>query len=214
MDLMVKKRITVSMLMTGVLLLLLAIAAWAASPKAEPLPVYWTTPAFSLTDQAGRTMASDDLGGKVWIANFIYTSCNDTCPLLTVRMKQIQERLRTEGWHGKDVMFISFSVDPRRDTAPVLQKYAAQFDADPAVWRFLTGPEWVIRPMIIDGFRLGVTDIGTLQGSDKPDGVGNIVVHSNRFVIVDRQGRVRANLDGMEPDAVDRILVVLRQLMR
>ncbi|HEV2126365.1 MAG TPA: SCO family protein, partial [Chloroflexota bacterium] len=137
---------------------------------------------------------------------FIYTSCGDTCPLLSTRMQALQERLRQERLLGNGVQLLSFTVDPARDTVDVLRAYAERYQADPQAWRFLTGHELEVRQLVVQGFKLGVQPIpltahAAQPGHDQPAGVHEAsydVMHSNRIVLIDPQGRIRAYYHGLE----------------
>jgi protein SCO1 len=179
---------------------LAALAALAGRPREPRLPAYGPAPAFVLVDQAGREVRGEDLRGRVVLANFVYTSCPDVCPMLTARMAEVRSRLRERGLLGSDVRLLSFTVDPARDTPEVLARYAARFDADGEAWRFLTGSPEAVRALLVEGFRLGLQPAPAGHGGHAPHG-GGTITHSNRFVLIDRGGRIRAYYDGRELDA-------------
>lgn len=122
----------------------------------EGLQVFGTLPQFTLIAQDGRRVATSDLLGKVWVADFIYTHCTDTCPLQTARMARLQTDFSTE----RNLRFVSITVDPKRDTPAVLTRYAARFGADLSTWWFLTGNRDAIYALIREGFHLSVEDPG------------------------------------------------------
>jgi protein SCO1/2 len=171
----------------------------AACRAEEPLPRLWPSPTFALVDQQGRSFGSADLAGRAAVLSFIYTHCTDTCPLLTATMAQVQDRLRAEGLLGSKVQLVSVTVDPRRDTPEVLAEYAARFKADPDAWRFLSGePETIYA--VLATFKLNTVEVARAsEGAD-------VIPHSNRFVVVDPDGQVRAALPGEEvtPDGIVR----------
>ena len=112
--------------MRGLPLLLtwcLCIAPLAGCRAVPPLPRIAAVPAFELQDQQARTTTQEALRGKVWIANFMFTSCPDVCPLLTAKMGHVRTKLRDE---RASVRFVSFSVDPVTDTPEVLARYATE----------------------------------------------------------------------------------------
>jgi protein SCO1 len=171
-------------------------------------------PAWTLTDQQGRQVRSDAFGGKLVIADFIYTHCTDICPQLSLQMQALQEELRAEGLLGTEVQLLSFTTDPARDTPGVLRPYAARHRADPDAWRFLTGPEGVLVPLIVEGFRLGVTVLpptSTAHEAHADSTAHYEVMHSGRFVLIDRRGRIRAYYDGEAFDP-KRVVRDLREL--
>jgi protein SCO1/2 len=115
----------------------LALALSQAVGESADLPQIGPAPAFSLTTQDGAWLALQDLRGKVVVVTFIYTSCTDTCPLLTAKLAGLQVRLGTD--FGTKVFFVAITVDPERDTPQVLQRYAQAHGANLAGWAFLTG---------------------------------------------------------------------------
>jgi protein SCO1/2 len=133
---------------------------------------------FSLTDQNGAPLALSDLQGKIWVADFIFTNCVTICPLMTEEMAKLQKQFASE-----DVTFVSFSVDPERDTPEVLSHYAARYGVVHDRWVFLTGEKTTIYQLARESFNLAAGH----QGSE--------ILHSTRFVLVDRQGQVRGYYD-------------------
>lgn len=120
----------------------------------QGLQVFGTLPDFSLIERDRRAVTRADLLGMVWVANFIYTHCTDTCPLQSARMAALQGDFPAQ----QDLRFLSISVDPKRDTPTVLAQYAARYDADRTRWWFLTGDKPAIYALIQEGFRLSVED--------------------------------------------------------
>lgn len=119
----------------------------------QGLQVFGSIPDFSLTDRTQRTVTRADILGKVWVANFIYTHCTDTCPLQSARMAALQRDFAEE----QELRFLSITVDPKRDTPAVLAIYAARYGADDRWW-FLTGDKQTTYALIQEGFRLSVED--------------------------------------------------------
>ncbi len=207
-------------LTVGLALLLLALLGYRelALGQARVLEDYGTMPAFRLADHLERPVSSEELRGKVVLANFVYTGCRDTCPLLSLRMQALQERLHEERLLGDRVRLLSFTVDPEHDTPAVLRAYAERHMADPRAWHFLTGPTDEVVRVIQGGFFQAVVPLATPVGPHShpedtaPHSHGD-VMHSNRFVLVDRQGRIRALYDGLELDP-DQVVRDIRQLLR
>ncbi len=156
------------------------------------LPSYSTVPQFTLTDQNGGSFDSTRLNGKVWIADFIYTTCPGPCPRMSSQMHQVQKALP-----GIDL--VSFTIDPKTDTPAVLKEYAGHFEAADR-WHFLTGPEATLQHLCKDVFMLG--DIG-----------GNLE-HSTRFILVDQQSRVRGYYPTEEADAISKLIEDAKRLAR
>ena len=97
----------------------------------------WPVADFAYTDQNGESFGLQDLKGKVWVADFIFTNCDDVCLPMTANMKKLQEEVEKEGI--ENIQFVSFSVDPTVDTPEILTEYGKQFSADFNNWHFLTG---------------------------------------------------------------------------
>jgi protein SCO1/2 len=173
------------------LLLTLAVGCKPASS----LPVIFPAPAFDLVDQTGRPFASAHLSGKVVIANFIFTTCTDICPLLTATMSQVRDQLRGAQLLGDKVVIVSFSVDPEHDTPDALRVYGERFGAVPTEWRFLTGSRQAIDELLIGGFKVGRPPPAARAPGGTPE-----IVHSNRVALIDTKWQVRALLNGEELD--------------
>ena len=161
---------------------------------------YGMVPAFQLTNQNGQAFGSGQLAGKIWIADFIYTTCPGPCPMISSRMSELQKPLE-----NSDVHLVSFSVDPEKDTPAVLRDYAEKVQAKPGRWDFLTGPKSAIYKLSHDGFKLPVSDGSEAQG---------VPVHSTRMVLVDRSETIRGYYDATDADAVTRLLADVAHLRR
>jgi len=208
-------------LILSILLLALANARAGGPRQAQSSSApddFGTAPAFTLTDQLERPVRSDMFQGKIVVANFIYTRCTDICPLLSTQMQFLQERLRQENLLGNQVQLLSFSVDPVRDTPAVLRSYAERHKANADSWRFLTGPEETVKPLIVDGFHLGVLALPSPTAT-QPEPAHHVasgdyeVMHSGRFVLIDQQGHIRAYYDGRDFDA-EHVLHDIQGLLR
>jgi protein SCO1/2 len=154
----------------------------ASSDASAPLPVLFDAPSFSLTDQNGKSFGSDQLHGKVWVADFVFTECQGLCPMMTQHLAEFQKLTP-----NSPVQMVSFSVDPEHDTPAVLKGYATDAKADQTRWHFLTGTQtqtWEISKAM----KLAV-------GPDK----GNQVIHSSHFLLVDGKGQVRGVYDTEGP---------------
>ena len=178
-----------------------AVADVLSRTVEEPLPAYGAAPEFSLVDQEGRSLRSTDLKGKVVLAAFIFTNCPDFCPLLSAKMSQAQDLLKARGWFGEKVLLVSFSVDPERDTPPVLKAYGEKFRADALGWRWATGEPEQVRRVVVDGFHLPLNTTTTpVSGGDSPgrgrDGPTIDIAHTDRMVLIDTAGQVRGYLSG------------------
>ncbi len=162
---------------------------------------FGTVPDFSLIERSGRPLKLSDLRGKVWIVNFIYTNCTDTCPVQSAEMAKLQAAVTER----EDVRLVSISVDPERDTPEVLSRYAERFKADPDRWLFLTGGREEIYRLAQEGFLLSAVPVSTISGVDISAVDSNAVIHSSRFVLVGLQGRIRGYYDSRDTEALKRL---------
>jgi protein SCO1/2 len=176
-------------------------ATRAEEPAADDLAPVADVPPFSLTSQRRTPFGLADLRGKVSVVNFVFTSCRDVCPLLSAHMQDVASHYAG----ADDVQFVSISVDPQTDTPDVLAAYAARFGGDPR-WQFLTGDAAAVRAVVVDGFKMALERVapasggGVAEGAERPSAPGpQSILHGERFVIVDREGRIRAFPDPKEP---------------
>lgn len=163
------------------------------------LPVLATLPQFSLLDEAGKPFTRDDMLGKVWVADFVFTSCADACPKLQGKMRRIQDRLIPLE-QGGEIALLSISVDPERDTPEKLRDYARTFGARPGMWRYLTGEQKEVEKTVVQGFHTAMAKI-PVPGGD-PHAEAFDIMHGERLVLVDRLGRIRGFYDADDPDAL------------
>lgn len=171
-------------------------------PALERLARYGPAPDFSLVERSGKTVSARDLRGQIWIADFIYTKCQDTCPLQSRAMAALQADLEAHGY----VRSVSITVDPLTDTPALLSRYADRYGADPERWLFLTGELQQIRRIVQEGFRLSAAPVD--GGTADP-----VVFHSARFVLVDRDGEIRGYYDSNDPQALKRLRENARTLL-
>ena len=184
------------------LLFALPVVRTALRRLPPPPPVLSTLPAFTMTDQLGQPFGTKDLEGKVWVADFIFTSCPTACPLLTRRMAEVASRAKRL---GPEFRLVSFTVDPERDTPARLAEYAASYKVDPHKWSFLTGPLGDVERAITDGFKIGVDRHKTADGFWE-------IVHGEHLVLVDRHLHVRGYFDASNP-GIDQLLAALGRVV-
>jgi protein SCO1/2 len=171
--------------------LLAALLAWPVQAHDagddQRLPVIGPAPGFTLTSQAGRPVSLDDFFGKAVAVTFIFASCTDTCPLLTDKMAQVQDALGDK--FGTNIIFVSITVDPRRDTPEVLSQYAKNFGADPTGWYFLTGAPDAVGDVLR---RYGVYASKASSGD---------IDHTFLTSLIDSKGMLRVQYLGVRFDA-------------
>lgn len=173
-----------------------AVLILAGCARSVPLPVLGEIPDFQLTSQSGSQFDRKSLDGKVWVADFFFTSCTGPCPRMSAQMRQLQNATADR----PDVKLVSFTVDPVRDTPQVLVEYAKRYKADPARWSLLTGDA-----ALLDGLARNSFKLNNVDGS---------LVHSTRFVLVDRKSRIRGYYASTDDDFQSRLLRDIRTLER
>ena len=185
----------------GVIIIAIAgINLWSVfgtKPKDLTEPVAVSVPDFNLTNQQGKPLGLSDMAGKIWIADFIFTNCPTICPAMTQEMARLQSEFVTD-----PVYFVSFSVDPERDTTEVLTRYAKAYGADERRWHFLTGDRGDIYRLAEQGFSLAAGH----KGSE--------ILHSPRFVLVKADGNIHDYYDSRSPPAMLRLRRDVKTLLR
>ena len=169
--------------------------------ESSPLKTLWPLPAFSLSERSGKSISLADLKGKVWIANFIFTSCSEQCPMLTTNLKRFSAKTQDI----ESLRVVSFTVDPKRDTPKVLSDYADKLGADKKRWFFVTGSATALTALIAQGFKVS---------AETGDGSAASVTHSAHLVLVDKKGNLRGYYDGMDNGRVDELIKDVRLLAR
>jgi len=184
-------------LLNASLMLLYILAGGRAAPAGNgELPIISTLPEFSLTSDKAVPLGNADLAGKIWIADFIFTSCGGPCPAMTRSMASVADKLALY----PDVRFVSISVDPETDTPEVLARYGETFGADPERWDFLTGTPEAIQKIAVEGFKVG--------------SVEDPVIHSTKFCLVDRSGQIRGYYTGTDEAEIEELIAAVHQLLK
>jgi cytochrome oxidase Cu insertion factor (SCO1/SenC/PrrC family) len=215
---------------------LAAGAFWLAREDFTPPPVYGEIPEFSLVNERGVAVGRQILLGHLWVANTIFTRCEDTCPLQTDALVRMQKEFPGEP------RFLAVSIDPKRDTPAALAEYAKKHGTDPERWVFLTGGEKALGNLVRQGFRLpthlssrgvgsflarlaGAARLGGLfspsaawahhpqKNSSGAAGGGDEIIHSSRFLLLDRRARVRGYYRSNEEESLQKLRKDLRALL-
>lgn len=174
------------------LLYIAMLGGCTRTPERE-LPDYYAVPDFALTNQDGHTFSSADLHGKVWVADFIFTTCTGPCPRLSTIMSRVQDNIP-----GSNL--ISFTVDPAKDTPEVLTEYAKRYHADRTRWTFLTG---------------SLPDLKKIREESMKQGeMGTPMNHSTRIILVDQKMRIRGFYDSEEPEILEKLKADIALLHR
>ena len=164
--------------------------------KENELPEIGMVPEFEFVNSEQETITLNKLKGKVWVADFIFTTCTMACPMMTGNMNIIHKKYKK----NDDVRLVSISVYPEYDTPEVLTKYASQYDANTSRWYFLTGEESTVKRVIKDGFKIG----------DYED----IIFHSEKFALVDKKGMIRAYYNGMKTEDMKKLKKDINSLLK
>jgi uncharacterized membrane protein YozB (DUF420 family)/cytochrome oxidase Cu insertion factor (SCO1/SenC/PrrC family) len=164
--------------------LAILVALGSALAKTPPRPLGKVAP-FTLTERSGRAFSRAELDGHPWVADFVFTRCGGPCPLVSNVMEKVQASLGRS-----DARLVTFTVDPTHDTPTVLSEYATLHHAEDR-WSFLTGDEAAIANLVSASFHLPMS-------RDPGAPVGQLVTHSTRLVLVDREGQIRGYYDGVD----------------
>tara|TARA_B000000557_G_C20685587_1_gene405050 strand:+ start:263 stop:850 length:588 start_codon:yes stop_codon:yes gene_type:complete len=180
----------------GVAIFLIISFFFKDSKPVKELPEIGNVPQFEFTNSDGNIVTLDNLKGKVWVADFIFTTCTMACPMMTGNMNIVHKKFKK----NDNVRLVSISVYPEYDTPEVLKNYASQYDADTEKWLFLTGKEDAVKDIIRDGFKIG----------DYED----IIFHSEKFALVDKKGIIRAYYNGMKSEDMKQLKKDINALLK
>lgn len=163
--------------------------------------IYHTVPEFMYLTQDSTFLKSKNIDDKVWVAKFFFTHCPTICPPMTAAMKEVNSELSD---FSDDVVFLSFSIDPDRDTPSRLQTYIGRHEIEADNWYFLTGDEAKTHALGVDGFRIHAE-----SNDESPGGFA----HSPNFVLVDKDQHIRGVYDGLDGKERDRLINDVRKLL-
>ena len=164
--------------------------------------VYHSIADFAFVNQVGDTIRKEDMAGKIYVADFFFTSCPTICPVMKKEMLRVYEQFKG----NPNFRILSHSIDPSHDTQAVLKDYAEKLGVpDAATWNFLTGDQEKI-------FEIGQTSYLTTTMADDMEPGG--FLHSGAFLLVDQQGRIRGVYDGTKTEQVDRLLADIPKLLK
>lgn len=162
--------------------------------------VWQKVPDFSLVNQQGDSVSWDDLRGKVVVADFFFTNCPTICPRLTTNMRWVQQSINNSRRVGDKtpefIHFLSFSIDPERDSVPRLKQWADRFQVNPGQWWLLTGNKKEIYDLAINEMKIGVVD---------GEGVDTSFIHTDHFVLIDSNRHVRGYYHGLDTTSLKQL---------
>ena len=152
---------------------------------------------FSFYNQDGRLITNKDVAGKVYVAEYFFTTCKGICPKMNDNMAKVYRAYRG----NPDVLILSHSVDPANDTVAAMKAYSRRFDADAKQWMFLTGGKKRLYDMARWSYLISAQDETTGLSIDQD------FIHDNHFVLVDKAGRLRGRFyDGLKPEQLDTLM--------
>jgi protein SCO1/2 len=170
--------------------------------------VYHTIPAWQLTNQDSLTFSNKSLAGKVYVADFFFTRCGTICPKMSTQLTRVQDTFS----ENPEFNIVSFSVDPNTDQPQELRKYAKEYDAIKGKWHFITGTKKQIYPLAVKGYYVPVADASEYDKAVKtPD---ETFIHSEKLILVDKEGHIRGFYDGTDKKDVDRLILEIRVLLK
>ena len=159
---------------------------------------------FSFVNQDGKTITNDDVKGKLYVAEYFFATCTGMCPKMNEHMVAVYKAFRG----NKDVLILSHTVDPRKDTVGALKAYSLRFDADPQQWMFLTGSKKDLYDMARYSYLISAEDDTTHVSIDKD------FIHDKHFSLVDGYGRIRGLYDGLDTTDVQRLINDINTLLK
>lgn len=155
--------------------------------------IYHTIGDFKLLNQYGDTISGKATAGKIYVADFFFATCQSICPRMSSQLVRVQEAFKAD----PKFLILSHTVNPMHDTVPVLYEYAKGYGALKNKWHFLTGPKKYIYDLAKDSY---------LVNALQDDGSAEGFLHSELFVLVDAQKRIRGTYDGTDSTDVDRLI--------
>ena len=148
---------------------------------------------FELIDQDGNAFNQNDLEGKYYVSDFFFTTCPTICPDMSSQLQRVQ----AANQNNSDFLIVSHTVQPEVDSAETLKAYAELYEADPAQWVFLTGDKKMIYDLARKSYFAATTE---------GDGGGNEFIHTENFILVDKEKRIRGFYDGTSEESVDQLI--------
>ena len=162
--------------------------------------IFRSIPDFTLTSQQDKAFTkSEQLKDAIYVVDFFFATCPGICKKMSSQMSRVQEAYR----NNPTIKLVSITVNPEQDSAAVLQDYADQYNAEPGKWFFLTGPREKIYSLATESFFLPVQQVPGQQD----------FIHSEKFMLVDKEQRVRGIYDGTDQKDVDRLILEINVLL-
>tara|TARA_Y100001968_G_scaffold333638_1_gene397816 strand:- start:2349 stop:2966 length:618 start_codon:yes stop_codon:yes gene_type:complete len=156
---------------------------------------------FKLVNQNGDTITNADYKDKIYIADFFFTTCMTICPIMTDHMVKIQERIKDD----PEVLLLSHTVMPRIDTVAQLKRYAEEKGVIDSKWNLVTGDKKQIYDLARKSY---------LAAKSEGDGGKYDMVHTENFVLIDKNRQIRGFYDGTNPEAIEELMEDLKILKK
>lgn len=163
--------------------------------------VYHTIPSFSFVNQNGEPITDEYYKDKIYVADFFFATCQSICPKMTTQMTRIQEKFKAE----RNLKLASFTVNPENDSVPVLREYARQYMVKDSKWNLMTGKKEDIYKLGVNGYLVPAQEDALAPGG---------FLHSEYFILVDKEKRIRGFYDGTSKGAVDTLMDEIIVLMQ
>jgi protein SCO1 len=190
-----------------------AILECCIAKKEQPLPVfgerevsgsdtvYHAIADFKFVDQDSNEVTNDTFKGKIYVADFFFTSCRTICPIMKTQMLRVYDSIQDD----QEVMLLSHTIDPEYDTVGLLHDYAKRLGVESQKWHFVTGNKEEI-------YKLAQTSYFStaLEDNSEPDGF----IHSGAFLLIDKERRIRGKYDGTKEEDVNRLLADIQRLKK
>jgi protein SCO1/2 len=161
--------------------------------------IYHTIGDFKFIDQDKDTISQKTIENKIYVADFFFATCQSICPQMSTQMIRVQDAFKDD----KDFLILSHSVNPSHDTAEVLNAYAGKYGAIKNKWHFLTGNKKAIYDLAKDSYL-----VNALEEDGSPEGF----LHSELFLLIDKQKRIRGMYDGTDSVAVNKLIADIKLL--
>ena len=163
--------------------------------------IYHSIPSFSFLNQDGQTITDETYEGKIYVADYFFATCQSICPKMATQLLRVQEKFSyTKGL----VQILSHTVDPEHDSVPVLRSYADMVHADTKMWNFVTGDKKELYDIARNGYL-----VNAMEGDGGPEDF----IHSELFVLVDKEKHIRGIYDGTDIKAVNDLLDDIKVLI-
>ncbi len=159
---------------------------------------------FAFINQEGKTITNADVEGKIYVVEYFFTTCKGICPRMNENMSKVYAAYRGKN----DVMILSHTVDPLKDTVGAMKAYSLRFDADPKQWEFLTGSKKELYDMARYSYLVTAADDTAITDIESD------FIHTDRFVLVDRGGRIRGQYKGTDIGEVNQLIGDIGELLK